>query len=171
MARAGPAFRFEAFYRECYPDLLRYALSRSDSPEGAADIVAETFLVAWRRVNDIPAEQPRAWLFGVARKVMANHHRAAKRREDLTARLRKELAEVSPSESTADERIALAFQALPEPEHEILRLVAWDGLSPSELAVALGCSANAARIRLHRARRRLAGALDALAPNDIRSHR
>ena len=91
MARAPSAARFEALYRACYQDLLGYALRRVERPESAADVVADTFLIAWRRIDEIPDEQARPWLFGVARNVMANHQRADRRRADLGARLRQEL--------------------------------------------------------------------------------
>ena len=159
MARAPDATRFEALYRSCYQDLLGYALRRVDRPESAADVVADTFLIAWRRIDEIPDDQARPWLFGVARNVLANHQRADRRRADLGARLRQELAGATTIEPSVPPEIAHAFRALPEGDREVLRLVAWEGLSADELAVALGCTANAARIRLHRARRRFAEAL------------
>ncbi|GAA2629639.1 hypothetical protein GCM10010399_71920 [Dactylosporangium fulvum] len=166
MARAAPsspgddpAARFERLYRACYTDLLGYALRRTDRPEAAADVVADAFLVAWRRIDDIPADQARPWLFGVARKVMANHHRADRRSADLAARLRQELTQVTTVEPEVPEEVGRAFRALPDADRELLRLVAWEGLTADELAVALDCTVNAARIRLHRARRRFAAAL------------
>lgn len=166
MARAAPsssngdaAGRFERLYRTCYHDLLGYALRRTDQPEAAADVVADVFLVAWRRINEIPPEQARAWLFGVARKVMANHHRADRRWTDLAARLRQELSQVTTVAPEVPDDIRRAFRTLAEADQELLRLVAWEGLTADELAVTLECTANAARIRLHRARRRFAQAL------------
>ncbi|WP_327003230.1 sigma-70 family RNA polymerase sigma factor [Dactylosporangium sp. NBC_01737] len=159
MARAPSAARFEALYRACYQDLLGYALRRVERPESAADVVADTFLIAWRRIDEIPDEQARPWLFGVARNVMANHQRADRRRADLGARLRQELAGATTIEPPVPPEIAHALRALPEGDREVLRLVAWEGLTADDLAVALGCSVNAARIRLHRARRRFAEAL------------
>lgn len=163
------AARFEALYRACYQDLLGYALRRSARPEAAADVVADTFLVAWRRINDIPLEQARLWLFGVARKVMANHHRAARRGADLAARLRNELERIDEVPAEVPDEIASAFRALSEADRELLRLVAWEGLTADELAHVLGCSANAARIRLHRARRRFAEALREPTLTSVRS--
>ncbi|WP_233604717.1 RNA polymerase sigma factor [Micromonospora sp. HM5-17] len=164
MARAAPhppddAAKFEAMYRACYPDLLRFALRRTDRPESAADVVAETFLIAWRRLADIPTDQARLWLFGVARNVLANHHRADQRRHDLAIRLREELRHTEVVQPEVPDDIRTAFHTLPEADQELLRLVAWEGLTGEELAVVLGCSVNAARIRLHRARRRFAAAL------------
>jgi RNA polymerase sigma-70 factor (ECF subfamily) len=171
LARAAPrsrdgdhAGRFETLYRLCYEDLLRYALRRTDRPETAADVVADTFVVAWQRIADVPTDQPRAWLFGVARNVLANQHRAARRGVDLAARLRNELSGVTVSQPDAPIEISAVFRALPEADQELLRLVAWEGLTATELGQALDCSANAARIRLHRARQRFAEALRAPTP-------
>ena len=165
MARAAPtnpdghAPRFEALYRSCYEDLLRYALRRTDRPETAADVVADAFLVAWQRIGDIPPDNGRAWLFGVARNVLANQHRAARRGVDLAARLRQELPRVTVLQPDVPVEVAAAFRALAEADREILRLVAWEGLTADELALVFDCSANAARIRLHRARTRFTEAL------------
>jgi RNA polymerase sigma-70 factor (ECF subfamily) len=168
LARAAPhppgddvAARFEALYRTCYEDLLRYALRRTERPETAADVVADTFLVAWRRIRDVPRDQGRVWLFGVARKVLANQYRAERRSVDLAARLRTELVRVEVSWPDVPAETSAAFRSLPEADQELLRLVAWEGLAADDLAVALDCSVNAARIRLHRARRRFAAALRA----------
>jgi RNA polymerase sigma-70 factor (ECF subfamily) len=168
LARAAPppgdaAVRFERLYRDCYQDLLGFALRRTDRPEAAADVVADTFTVAWRRFDRIPADHPRAWLFGVARNVMAGHERTGRRQQRLAARLRQELAAVEPVEPVEpDDSVGPAFRTLPDSDQELLRLVAWEGLTADELAVTLGCTANAARIRLHRARRRFADALRSL---------
>jgi RNA polymerase sigma-70 factor (ECF subfamily) len=166
LARAAPSSsdddltaRFERLYRACYQDLLGYTLRRTDQPEVAADVVADVFLVAWRRINEIPPDQARPWLFGVARKVMANHRRAGRRSTDLAARLRHELSQVTIVAAEVPDHIRQAMRTLADADQELLRLVAWEGLSAEELAVTLGCSANAARIRLHRARRRFAEAL------------
>lgn len=166
MARTAPAAssgdhasRFEAMYRACYHDLLTYALRRTARPEVAADVVADTFLVAWRRIRDVPPDQARLWLFGVARKVLAGHYRQDRRRVDLAVRLRAELRHVEVEADSADHDLKAAFASLSESDQEILRLVAWEGLTAEQLAQTLGCSANAARIRLHRARRRFAVAL------------
>jgi RNA polymerase sigma-70 factor (ECF subfamily) len=167
LARAAPdtldghATRFESLYRSCYEDLLKYALRRTGRPETAADVVADSFLVAWQRIGDIPPDNGRAWLFGVARNVLANQQRAVRRTVDLAARLRNELGQVTVVQPEAPAEVAAAFRALSEADRELLRLVAWEGLSADELAVALDCSANAARIRLHRARARFTEALQA----------
>ena len=148
--------RFSALYEENYHRILGYALRRTDSSE-AADVVAETFTTAWRRLDAVPeGEEARLWLYGTARRVLANHHRAQRRRERLTGRLN-ELAS-PPLEPERDEVGALsaAFARLREDERELLTLAGWEELGAAEIAEVLGCSRNAARIRLHRARRRLA---------------
>jgi RNA polymerase sigma factor (sigma-70 family) len=168
--------RFERIYRENFRAVLRFAALRID-PERAKDVVAETFLVAWRRLDDIPAE-PRSWLLGVARKVIAGQFRSQTRREALATRLRgADLrdAVVDPAAALADRDGALAaFTALSERDREVLRLVTWDGLSAGEAADVLGVTRLAFTVRLHRARRRLERALDpephTAAPQKTRRH-
>jgi RNA polymerase sigma-70 factor, ECF subfamily len=154
--------RFEAIYRENFRPVLRFALARID-PERAKDVAAETFLVAWRRLDDMPAE-PRLWLLGVARKVIAGQFRSEARREALAGRLRGELGEAGYSdlaEPLADrDHVLAAFAALREADREVLTLMAWDGLSPAEAAEVLDVTRLAFAVRLHRARRRLSRELE-----------
>jgi len=148
--------RFERIYRENFRAVLRFAALRID-PERAKDVAAETFLVAWRRLDDVPAE-PRAWLLGVARKVIAGQFRSETRRDALTARVQGELHDEPADLAGAiaeRESMLTAFAALRERDREVLRLVAWDGLSPAEAAEVLGVTRLAFAVRLHRARRRL----------------
>ncbi|MEU4193444.1 RNA polymerase sigma factor [Kribbella sp. NPDC026611] len=155
--------RFEALYAATLPQVLGYALRRCDNAEDAADVAAETFAIAWRRLSAVPdGDEARLWLYGVARKVLANHRRRAGRRRDLSARLAAEVAEVYEEQPRDDGELAVvgrAFRALPPADRELLSLVAWEGLGTGEIATVLGCSRNAVRIRLHRARRRLSHAL------------
>jgi RNA polymerase sigma factor (sigma-70 family) len=158
--------RFDVLYTACQAAVLGYVLRRSDDPEDAADAIAETFLIAWRRLDEVPyGDERRLWLYGVARRVLANQRRGEKRRFALTQRLSTELARVplaveltGTASEPADALHALAdaFKRLSEPDREILALQGWEGLEPVQIAAVLGCSRNAARIRLHRARRRLA---------------
>jgi RNA polymerase sigma-70 factor (ECF subfamily) len=155
--------RFEEIYAKNCTPILGYALRRTDCGENAADVVAETFLIAWRRIDEVPAgEQARLWLYGVARRVLANHHRGERRKSELSERLRGELAVVhrDPEYPGQLADIAAAFRALPGADRELLALVAWEGLGNAEIAAVLGCSANAVRIRLHRARAKFARAVD-----------
>jgi RNA polymerase sigma factor (sigma-70 family) len=148
--------RFEAIYRENYQAVLRYALRRIDATT-ANDIVAETFMVAWRRLDDIPAHAI-PWLFGVARKALANRRRADARQVAAGS----PLTNAAPSEqSTAeepegDDAVLAAVRRLPPREREAITLVAWDQLTRAEAARALGCTPVTFRVRLHRARKRLA---------------
>ena len=149
--------RFERIYRENFGAVLRFASFRID-PERAKDVAAETFLVAWRRLDDVPAE-PRPWLLGVARKVIADQFRSQTRRDALAARLqhsgdRDADADVA-AELSEREQVLAAFAALRERDRDVLRLVAWDGLRPVEAAEVLGVTRLAFTVRLHRARRRL----------------
>jgi DNA-directed RNA polymerase specialized sigma24 family protein len=132
-------------------------MRRGASAEDAADVVAETFLVAWRRLEHVPSgEAARPWIYGVARRVMANHRRGVLRQTRLAARLAQEIAPFEPSPPPDGVAALAAFRALRAADREILGLATWEGLGTAELAAALGCSPNAAKIRLHRARRRLA---------------
>jgi RNA polymerase sigma-70 factor (ECF subfamily) len=145
--------RFTAIYEANYHRILGYALRRV-SREEADDVVAETFLVAWRRLDEVPdGDGARLWLYGTARRVLANQERSRRRRVRLAERARHDvvpLGEEIAGSSTAD-----AFSRLRHADRELLALVAWEGLGAAEIARVYGCSANAVRIRLHRARRRL----------------
>ncbi|GAB2913699.1 hypothetical protein GCM10027203_11620 [Nonomuraea fastidiosa] len=157
--------RFEAVYELAYGRITAYAVRRCDSPQDAADVVAETFTIAWRRVAELPeGEEAVLWLYGVARKVLANHFRGDNRRRARTAELDAELADLyghSPDTEVELDAIRRAFMSLPDDDRELLSLVAWEGLEREEIAKVLGLSRNAVRIRLYRARRRLSRALAA----------
>ena len=157
--------RFERLYAAHHAHVLGYVLRRAH-PDDAADVVAETFLVAWRRLDDAPAGEMHLWLYGVARRVLANHRRGERRRTYLADRLRREWAAQNPIPRSpeSDPRLAGAFQSLPDADRELLALEAWEQLDPGEIAAVLGCSRNAVRIRLHRARRRLRAAMESSDP-------
>ena len=149
--------RFRELYEANYERILGYALRRVGHPD-ALDVVAETFTVAWRRLGRVPdGDEARLWLYGTARRVLANHERGARRRARLHGRLAQEAAMTAaePQQGLA----AAAFASLRPDDRELLALVAWEGLDAQEIARAIGCSRNAARIRLHRARSRFARAL------------
>jgi RNA polymerase sigma factor (sigma-70 family) len=150
--------RISELYRDHARDVLGYALRRTRNPEDAADVVAETFLVAWRRLGDVPlGGEARLWLYGTARRVLANQDRGARRRDRLAERLRDELRRQLPAAAHAPEGgdLLAALAGLGEADRELLMLIGWEELSPTEAARALGISPLAARTRLHRARRRL----------------
>lgn len=151
---SGASDRFEDLYVQHGPSILAYAVRRVGR-DIAPDVVAETFAVAWRRFGDSP-DEPLPWLYGIARKVIANQRRSTTRQLRLAARLAEtESAALPPSSG----EVVQALSSLPPADQELLMLIAWEGLRPSEAAVALGCSGNAVRIRLYRARRRLERAL------------
>jgi RNA polymerase sigma-70 factor (ECF subfamily) len=149
--------RFEEIYRKHVGAVAAYTLRRA-SRETAEDVVAETFLVAWRRLDRMP-EEPLPWLYGVARRTLANQRRSAARRDSLAQRLEIEAAAGSVTE--VDEHLLDGLRGLDRRDREVLMLLAWEGLTPAEAAQVLGCSPVAYRIRLHRARKRLALLLDA----------
>jgi RNA polymerase sigma factor (sigma-70 family) len=153
--------RFEQMYAANCGPILGYVLRRTENPDDAADVIAETFLTAWRRLEAVPAgDEARLWLYGVARRVLANYRRGERRRAVLADRLRAELAAgYRPAQCTGElAEFAAAFRSLAEADREVLALVGWEGLDRGQAAAVLGCSRNAVRIRLHRARRRLADA-------------
>jgi RNA polymerase sigma-70 factor (ECF subfamily) len=156
---SDPSERFAQLYADHGPDLLVYALRRVERSEDAAEILAETFVVAWRRVGDVPdGREALLWLYGVARLILANHRRGELRRVRLTERLRTEVFATQPAFSGPDvERTALleALKRLNPMDREVLLLAGWEELEPAEIARVLGISAVTSRGRLHRARRRL----------------
>jgi RNA polymerase sigma factor (sigma-70 family) len=161
MAQAGAQREhFQALYEANYHRVLGYALRRADRDD-AADVVAETFLVAWRRLDEVPAgDAARLWLYGTARRVLANQRRARRRRERLAERVRSQAILGTEAGAAAPAVNSAAFARLRPDDRELLALMAWEGLDAGEIAQVFGCSRNAARIRLHRARRRFARELD-----------
>jgi RNA polymerase sigma-70 factor, ECF subfamily len=154
--------RFEQLFDEHFRAVSAYALRRARHAD-ADEAVAETFLVAWRRLGEVPSDA-KPWLLGVTRRVLANQRCAAGRREALRARV----AEGCERDSEPRRRppIIQALGRISTRDREILLLVAWDGLSTREAAVILGCSMTAAKVRLHRARRRLRAELERLEPSN-----
>lgn len=165
MTPAARRERFEFLYRGLYAPISGYVLRRVANPEDGAEVIAETFATLWRRLDSCPPDpEIRPWLFGVARRVLANQRRGERRRGALAERLTSALDPSAAAVAIApgsDGRVARAFAALSEPDREILSLLAWEGLTREELALALGVSRPVARLRLHRARRRFEAALDA----------
>jgi RNA polymerase sigma-70 factor (ECF subfamily) len=155
----------ELAFRRIYQAHFRhiYAYARRRIPEEAVDdVVAETFLIAWRRLEQIPeAQLALPWLYGVARRVVWQHHRSNQRRGRLIARIAGLARDVTSDVGYDLEHRAVhqALARLQPPDQEILRLAEWEDLPPRDIAVVLGCSANAASIRLHRAHRRFERAL------------
>jgi len=151
--------RFRELYDSHFRPLLGYALRRVAVPDDAADIVAETLLVAWRRFDEVPIDgTAHLWLYGVARRVLANHRRGLLRRDRLSERLRLQLKEVTPDITElidAQTAIRAAMAQLSDDDRELIMLTSWEDLDPKEAAVVLGVPARVVRTRLHRARARL----------------
>ena len=153
--------RFRAVFDAAYAPLCRYARHRGLTGADAEDIVAQTLEIAWRRIDDVPMVEPLPWLYAVARNLWRNQVRQVHRRSEILARYRA----LPPAAACGDPAslepglLRAALASLSERDQEVLRLVAWDGLTPAEVAVVLGCTPVAARSRLHRARGRLAARL------------
>jgi RNA polymerase sigma factor (sigma-70 family) len=157
--------RFRMLFESEARGVLGYALRRVEDREDAADIVAETFGVAWRRIGDVPpAPESRLWLYGVARRILANQRRGELRRRRLSDRLREELRATGAADASSQDERALAvgeaLAALPEQDREVLLLANWEGLTPAEIATVIGVPGATARTRLHRARGRLRAELE-----------
>jgi RNA polymerase sigma-70 factor, ECF subfamily len=149
--------RFEQLFRANYAAVRAYALRRAPA-DVAQDVVAETFLVAWRRLEDVP-DDALPWLFGVARRVLANERRSADRRTALEQRIA--ASDVTGADDDADrlgetELMRAALAGLSENHREALMLVAWHGMTGARAARAAGCSPATFAVRLHRARAKLA---------------
>ena len=160
--------RFCALYDWTRPRIIAYAMRRTTSREDAADIVAETYEIAWRRLDDVPAgDAGLLWLYVTARYVAANHGRRTRRRDMTISRLAEELRGVSLRVEARDEESLVmqsSLASLSSDERELLMLAGWEGLNAAEIGRVLGCSPPAARIRLHRARVRLKSAMAEIAP-------
>lgn len=156
--RAARRERFESLYVEHYAPIYRYVDRRIDGAE-VADVVADVFTAAWRRLGEVPeGEGARLWLYALARNSLLNQRRGRRRRWRLLSRLTAEAAalpRVEGAASEADNTMRDAINRLPDTYREVLRLVAWEGCSHAEAAQVLGCSVNAVALRLHKAKARL----------------
>ncbi|GGO05144.1 RNA polymerase sigma factor [Micromonospora parathelypteridis] len=153
---------FTSLYAAEYAHIVRYGLRRLADGDASAELAQEVFVVAWRRRGEVP-DRSLPWLYGVARRLLANQWRSRRGTPDLLPITEVDLARMAGSSGAdvtvgvADVRAALAV--LSEFDQEILRLVGWEELTVSEAAKVLGCTRAAAAVRLHRARRRLAEAM------------
>ncbi|MFF3659760.1 RNA polymerase sigma factor [Streptomyces olivochromogenes] len=168
------AQRFRDVYEECYPRVLAYATSLVGRQVGE-DITSETFTVAWRRVRDIP--QPALpWLLGVARNLVRELRRrdshqyalAAEEAQRISSGARSDVGDVA-ADVTDREAALQALASLSDADRELLTLIAWHGLSPKQAARVLGCTIATLTVRLHRARRRLEKALEAVSAAETTS--
>jgi RNA polymerase sigma-70 factor (ECF subfamily) len=162
MAESFDRERFEAVFRAHYGDVFRFLARRTDLAS-AEDLANETFTVYWRRPEAVP-DDALPWLYGVARRTLANHRRSAARAGTKIARARAETPP-APGRDPADclpeqDTVRRALAGLTERDRETLRLVAWEGLSLADAARVAGVNRAAFAARLQRAKRRLAARLE-----------
>jgi RNA polymerase sigma factor (sigma-70 family) len=158
--------RFDDAFERHFPAVRAYVARRSEAAT-VDDVLSETFLVAWRRIDALPGDAL-PWLLGVARRVLANQRRAEARRGSLIERLAGALPREPVPEPAGDVfgDLGGALARLSAREREALLLVAWEGLDPTRAAQVVGCAPAAFRARLHRARRRLAAELESAPAHD-----
>ena len=150
------ATAFNALFDAHHRAVLGYLARRTDQPADAADLLADVFLTAWRRLGDVPeGAEGRMWLFGVARNALRNHRRGEIRHGQLGARVRAQLLVAAPPDASVAADVRHALAQLRETDREVLTLAVWECLEPSEIGPLLRLSQGAVRVRLHRARRRL----------------
>jgi RNA polymerase sigma factor (sigma-70 family) len=155
--------RFEALFAAYSSDVVAYCGWRAGSASDAQDAVAEVFLTAWRRLDDLPeGEAARIWLYATARRVLANQRRSVRRRLALQERLVGAVDAPTQAREPRDELVHEALRRLGARDREVLLLAEWEGLSPAQIAEVVGCRPVTARGRLHRARRRFRNAYESL---------
>lgn len=150
---------FERLFDQHFDEVYRYAQRRTDD-ETAREVAAETFVVAWRRRDDLP-DHAVPWLYGIARNVLLTSYRQARRIRKLDGRgheLHGQMDRPEPDHAAQvvdADWLAALLDRLPEADREAFMLIGWEDLSISEAARVIGCTANALRVRLHRARKRV----------------
>jgi RNA polymerase sigma-70 factor, ECF subfamily len=150
----------DRWFRAYAARVLSYLLHRTDH-QTAQDVLQEVFVTAFSKVDQVP-DPPLGWLFGTARRLLANRYRGGRRHDELIARLMDDVGDEADAETyELKQAFAQTLATLSAGDREVLTLTGWYGLTPAQAAEALGCSASAYAVRLHRARKRLAAALDA----------
>lgn len=154
----------EDLIRDVSPDLLAYLTRWTEPVDDAADVLAETLLVLWRRRTDLPPtrDRARAWAFGIARHQLANHRRGRLRRRALASRLEEQLASYDPvlTSSPDNDRVRQALSRLALVDQELITLVIWDGFAVSDAGAVMGLNSSTARSRYSRAKAHLGRALE-----------
>jgi RNA polymerase sigma factor (sigma-70 family) len=158
--------RFDALFASYSADIVAYCGWRAGSASDAQDAVADVFLTAWRRLDDVPeGEAARLWLYATARRAIANQRRSNRRRMALHERLTLESVsarEEAPSPHREETLVGEALRRLRPADREVLLLAEWEGLTPAQIAAVVDCPTVTARVRLHRARRRFRAAFEEL---------
>lgn len=159
--------RFEHLYRRRYLEIFAYCRRRLGCDAAAADVTAEVFVVAWRHMAQLD-QDPRGWLYGVARRTLANHLRGVRRQNALVAKVTMHQARPAHGDSEHGQLLA-ALATLSAADQELVQLKHWEELPIRHIATALGISSATCRVRLHRAMTRLRQALvtDQKTPSDV----
>jgi len=161
VTRGQRSQRFDVFFQRHMAGIASYCRWRSCSLADAEDAVAEVFLIAWRRFDDLPAgESARPWLYATARRVLANQARASARRRRLNERLGAERIAIAVDDDPRIARAQDALATLDPHDRELLLLIEWEGLTPVEVAEVLRRPPVTVLVRLHRARHRLRAAYE-----------
>jgi RNA polymerase sigma-70 factor (ECF subfamily) len=156
--------RFEAVVVVVYEPLQRY-FGRRAQPADVSDLLNDALLVIWRRLDHVPADDPLPWSYGVAKRCLANHRRAAERRLRLVGRIeqrtpRHTTDQCAPLTEIDHPQLEAALRELGESDRELIRLWAWEQLEPREIAVVLDTTPNAVSLRLTRAKQKLTSSLE-----------
>jgi len=159
--------RFDPLFEAHYQEIYRFCIRRLGFDD-AEDATAEVFAVAWRRIDDMPSGvDDRAWLYGVAQRIVGNHRRSRRRQQGLLKRILETRSVGEPDVATGadvDARVLAALSSLSGSDQDLLRLTTWEGLNRSEIAHVLGIKENAVDQRIHRAKARLRERYDRLGP-------
>lgn len=150
--------QFERLAAEIFEPLHRYLLRRAPRGE-AEDVLSETMLVVWRRLEAVPSSAPLPWCYAVARRTLSNHRRGATRRLKLVERISAEPenpVDLGNASDIEDPELLAAFDLLSDDEKELFQLWAWEQLEPREIAEVLETTPNAVSLRLKRAKEKLA---------------
>jgi RNA polymerase sigma-70 factor, ECF subfamily len=159
--------RFDALFEAHSSGVVAYCGWRAGARDDAQDAVAEVFLTAWRRLDEVPrGDAARVWLYATARRVIANQRRSTRRRAALAERIALEALPAQAPPDPAESLVHEALRRLGPLDREVLLLSEWEGLSPTQIAFVLGCRTVTARGRLHRARRRFRASFEALAAGE-----
>jgi RNA polymerase sigma-70 factor, ECF subfamily len=150
---------FSLAFSRNFADICRFVATRSSSADVEA-IVSEAFLVAWKQWPNRPErdDELRPWLYGIARNIMrsSSRHEKVRLRLEAPSSAMQERSNDGFDQVENDLAMRAALTALSLDDREVILLVAWEDLDTAGLAIALGISKTTARVRLHRARKRLA---------------
>lgn len=155
---------FEVVVAVVYEPLQRY-LGRRAQPADVAEVLNDSLLVIWRRLDHVPLDDPIPWSYGVAKRCLANHRRGAQRRRRLVGRVsdrapRESFGSCPPRPEFDHPQLEAALNELDESDRELVRLWAWEHLEPREIAVVLDTTPNAVSVRLTRAKKKIISAME-----------